>query len=271
MLSMHVAVTGASAGIGEAIVREYAARGAKVTLIARRKDRLDAITKDVGGETFSVVADLADVERACDWLALAEEALGPIDVLVNNAGVQNIEPTDTADVVSGEALLRLNVLTPLRLTRAVLPGMIARGTGTIVDLASMAALTPMPGMFYYNAAKGALGNASEGLRGELRGTGVHVMTVYPGPVDTDMGQRGFARYEKSLATKLSPVGNAAELARMIRRGVESRRARIIYPRSYGIVRWFPYLSRWFTARFSPPVLRALPEGSPKDQARVSNR
>jgi short-subunit dehydrogenase len=136
--------------------------------------------------------------------------------------------------------------------------MLARRSGCIVDVASMAALTPMPGMFYYNAAKAALGNASEGLRGELRGTGVHVLTVYPGPVHTDMGDRGLTRYEKSWATSLTPFGTSSELARMIRRGVARRTARIIYPRVYGIVRWFPNLSRWFTLRFSPPVKRELP-------------
>ena len=255
---MHVAVTGASAGIGEALVREYARIGAAVTLVARRKERLDQIAKEVGGKTHVVGADLSDPSRACDWLALAEEALGPIDVLVNNAGVQNIEPTDIANVEKGEELLRLNVFTPLRLTRAVLPGMIERRRGAIVDIASMAGLTPMPGMFYYNAAKGGLGNASEGLRGELRGTGVHVLTVYPGPVDTAMGQAGYTKYEPTLAARLSPVGTTDELARMIRRAVERRRPRIIYPRTYGIVRWFPYLARWFTARFSPPLRRELP-------------
>jgi short-subunit dehydrogenase len=250
---MHVAVTGASAGIGEALVRAYVRRGARVTLVARRKERLSQIAGEVGGETFVVAADLADVERAVDWIAPAEEALGPIDVLVNNAGVQIIEPAELSLPARTEELLRLNVHTPMRLTCAVLPKMLARKSGTIVDIASMAALTPMPGMFYYNAAKGGLANASEGLRGELRGTGVHVLTVYPGPVDTDMGRRGFERYEPTLSTRLSPVGTSEALAELICRAVERKKARIIYPRAYGIALWFPRLSRWFTARFSPPI------------------
>jgi short-subunit dehydrogenase len=252
---MHVVVTGASAGIGEAVAREFARHGAKLTLVARRKERLETLAKELGVETFVVAADLSDPENATAWLAEAEAALGPVDVLVNNAGVQNIEATDEADVPSGEALLRLNVFTPLRLVCALLPGMLARKSGTIVDISSMAGLTPMPGMYYYNAAKGGLGNASEGLRGELRGTGVHVLTVYPGPVDTAMAQAGYTKYEMTLAARLSPVGTTDELARMIRKGVASRRARIVYPRSYAIARWFPNLSRWVTARISPPVKR----------------
>ncbi len=176
-------------------------------------------------------------------------------MLVNNAGVQHIEPTDQCTPDRGEELLRLNVFTPLRLTRAVLPGMLARRSGTIVDVSSMAALAPVPGMFYYNAAKGALGNASEGLRGELLGTGVHVVTVYPGPVDTDMGRAGYAKYEPTLALRLSPMGTSEGLARLVLRAVDRRRARVIYPRLYAVALSYPRLARWFTARFSPPVKR----------------
>jgi short-subunit dehydrogenase len=255
---MHVAVTGASAGIGEAIVREFAKRGAKVTLVARRKDRLDAIAKEIGGETFVAEADLTQVETACDWIAPAEAALGPIDVLVNNAGVQIVEPAELTTADRGEELLRVDLFVPLRLTRHLLPAMIARGSGCIVDIASMAAFTPLPGMFYYNAAKGGLGNASEGLRNELRNTGVHVVTVYPGPVDTDMGRRGLEKYEKTLATSISPVGTSDELARLVCKAVARRKARVIYPRSMIVARWFPNLARWFTLRFAPPLKRALP-------------
>lgn len=255
---MHVAVTGASAGIGEALVHAWAARGASVTLVARRKERLDRIAAEVGGKTFVQTADLSLPERATDWIAPAEAALGPIDVLVNNAGVQTVEATAQASVESGEEMLRLNVFTPMRLTRAVLPGMLARRSGTIVDIASMAAFGPMPGMFYYNAAKGGLGNASEGLHGELLGTGVHVLTVYPGPVDTDMARRGFERYEKTLFTRLSPVGTTEGLARLILRGVERKKRRIIYPWAYSLALSYPRITRWFTARFSPPIVAQLP-------------
>lgn len=252
---MHVAITGASAGIGEAIAREFAQNGAAVTLIARRRERLDAIAKDVPGKSFVATADLCDVERSCDWIAPAEAALGPIDVLVNNAGVQIIGAADEVDLERCEEMLRLDLHTPLRITRTLLPGMIARRSGTIVDVSSMAALTPPPGMFYYNAAKAGLAVASEGLRGELRGTGVHVVTVYPGPVDTELERAGRVKYAPTLSAKLAPVGSATELARLVRRAVEKKRARVVYPRVYGITRYFPNLSRWFTSRFWPRTLR----------------
>ncbi|MFT3776634.1 MAG: SDR family NAD(P)-dependent oxidoreductase [Minicystis sp.] len=213
------------------------------------------MAREVSGKTFVQAADLSISEKATAWIAPAEEALGPIDVLVNNAGVQHIEPTELSVPEDGEMLLRLNVFTPMRLTRAVLPGMLARKRGTIVDISSMAALAPMPGMFYYNAAKGGIGNASEGLRGELLGTGVHVVTVYPGPVDTDMARKGYEKYEPTLAARLSPEGTTEGLARLILKAVDRKKARVIYPRTYAIALSFPRLARWFTARFSPPVKR----------------
>ncbi|MEJ7734468.1 MAG: SDR family NAD(P)-dependent oxidoreductase [Polyangiaceae bacterium] len=243
-------VTGASAGIGEAIAREYGRAGAALTLVARRKGNLDRIAAETGAETFVVEADLGDVEHATDGLAEAERRLGPVDVLVNNAGVQIIANAVDCDTKRCEDMLRLNVMTPMRLTRAVLPGMIARGRGAIVDVASMAALTPMPGMFCH--LEGGARHGPEAC-GELRHTGVHVLTVCPGPVETDMARRGYEIYEPTMAARYSPVGNASELARMIRRGVERRRARIIYPRAYAVALWFPRISRWVTARLSPPL------------------
>lgn len=250
---MHVAITGASVGIGEAMARAFAAKGASLTLIARRKEKLEALAKDLGPKVYVHELDLSQSDRATEWIAPAEKALGPIDVIVNNAGVQHVERVTDAVPEEGEKLLRLNVFTPLRIVRALLPGMIARKSGTIVDISSMCAVTPLPGMYYYNASKGALAVASEGLRGELRGTGVHVLTVYPGPIATDMGTTGLAKYESTWASKLSPMGTADELARMVVRGVEKKKARIVYPRSLAIALLFPRLSRWVTAISTPPL------------------
>lgn len=258
MSGLHVVLTGASSGIGHALAREYLRRGASLTLVARRADKLEELAKGNESRCHVVTANLADDAHACDWLDGAVSKLGDVDVLVNNAGVQIVAPTAGSSWDEGEKLLRLNVLTPMRLTLRVLPSMIARKTGTIVDISSMAALAPTPGMFFYNASKAAIAAASEGLRGELRGTGVHVMTVYPGPVRTELEARGRAAYQDSLAMRLfTPTGDAETLARKICNGVRSRRARIIYPGFYALTRHFPNLTRFLIDRLTPP-LRALP-------------
>ncbi len=255
---MHVLVTGASAGIGEAIAREFKKRGAALTLVARRKDRLEALAKELGEGVTVMGADLSDPHAAQAALDEAERSVGPVDVLVNNAGIQIIAAAAETDPDHGEELLDLNVATPLRLIRRVLPGMLERGRGTIVNVASMAALSPVPGMLYYNASKGGLANASEALRGELQGTGVNVLTVYPGPVHTDMGQKGIAKYEPSTTAGLAPWGTSEELAHLVARAVELGRARVIYPRSYAIALGFPNISRWFSLRFAPPLRASKP-------------
>lgn len=251
---VHVVVTGASSGIGEAIVREYGALGAKVTLVARRREQMEAITESVGGRTQVFVADLSDARKAASWLAEAQAAYGPVDILVNNAGVQIVDNFVATDEERAEQLLQLDLHSPLRLTRAVLPQMLARGSGTIVDIASLAAVAPTPGMVYYNAAKAGLAAASESLRGEIRGSGVHVVTVYPGPVETPMGRAGYAALERTAVAGASPQGTPDLLAKLVRRAVENRKARVIYPRIYTIVRHLPGPTRWLLDRFSPKVV-----------------
>jgi short-subunit dehydrogenase len=253
MQALHVAVTGASAGIGAAIVREYAAAGARVTLVARRRDLLEPLAASLASPGHVAIADLRDCDAATAWIPAAEAAHGPIDVLVNNAGVQIVGPSAATDLAAAEAMLTLDLVVPMRLCLAVLPGMLARGRGTIVNVASMAAIAPTPGMFYYSAAKGGLGAASEALRGELRRTGVHVLTVYPGPVATDMEVAGRARYEPGFIADRLPVGDPAVLARRLRRAAERRRPRLIYPRFYNLSRWFPTVTSWFLDSFTPAL------------------
>jgi short-subunit dehydrogenase len=258
---MHVVLTGASSGIGEALAREYLQRGASLTLVARRKAKLEDLARGEEGRCHVVEADLSDYEHAGDWVDGAVAALGPVDVLVNNAGAQIIGPTATTAWADGERLLRLNELSPLRLIARVLPDMLARQGGTIVDISSLAAIAPQRGMLYYNASKAALAAASESLRTELRGTGVHVMTVYPGPVRTAMeaAYRGAYQATRMTRTFLAPVGEVAVLARMIADGVESHRARIIYPRGYAWMWRFPDLTRFVLDHFAPPLSAEPPQ------------
>ena len=250
---MHVIVTGASSGLGAAMAVEFARAGADVTVVARRRKLLEELADGIETRTHVVDADLSDPDSVQGWLDGAVEALGPVDVLVNNAGMQIIGRTGQADVERGEMLLRLNVHTPFRLTRAVLPSMLERKAGCIVDVASMAALAPTPGMYYYNASKAALAAASEALRGELRGTGVHVVTVYPGIIPTDMGAKGLQKYDSNWALSLQPQGTPEGLAVRVRKAVDGRKSRVIYPAFNTMARWFPGTTRWVMDNLSPPL------------------
>jgi len=247
----HVVITGASSGIGAALVRELSAAGAKITLVARRKAMLEALAAELPGPTFVVTADLATLETG--WLSDAEAALGPIDVLVNNAGLQVIGPTDSVDIEKAEASIAVNLTAPLRLIHSVLPGMRERG-GTIVNITSLAALAPTPSMTWYNATKGGLAAASEALRGELLDSKVRVITVYPGIIhDTAMAQGGLDAYEGSWAVAMQPTSTAPKLAVVLRKAIERGKARVIYPKVNTVVRWLPATTRWLMDRFAPPV------------------
>lgn len=258
---MHVLLTGASSGIGEGMARVFAEAGYDLTLVARREAELARVAGSLPDGVRTVVRphDVARLEELDGLVEEAEAGLGPIDVLVNNAGVQIVAPTESVDPARGEQLFTVNVLAPFRLTHAALRRMIPRKRGAIVDIASLSALAPTPGMFHYSASKAALAAASESLRAEAKAHGVHVVTVYPGPITTPMAESAIAAYPKD-PTRGLPVGDTRTLARLVLAAVEKKRARVIYPRSYGVARMFPGITRVVMDRFSPRP-KALPSGS----------
>jgi short-subunit dehydrogenase len=250
-----VVITGASSGIGAALARHAFALGAKVTLVARRKDLLLALAAESRQPVHVVQADLSGEDEVTSWVAGAEAVLGPIDVLINNAGVQIVGPFTQAPWAEVKQLIAVDLLAPLQLSQHVVRGMLQRGSGTLVDVSSMAALAPTPGMAFYNAAKGGLGGASEGLRAELAPHGVHVVTVYPGPVRTAMEGAAREKFEPSLAMRLfAPSGEADVLARLVFDAVARRRARVIYPRFNAAAWHFRSVVRWLVDRFAPGLV-----------------
>lgn len=182
-------ITGASSGVGAALAQQLAAGGAVVGLIARRRDRLEAVLADCrrhspGSQMW--VADLADT-AAIDGLALeAWDDLGGIDVLVNNAAIPKRRTVAELDPAAVEAVMRVNFFAPMRLTLAVLPGMLARGDGVIVNVSSMGGRLGIIHETAYCASKFALCGWSESMAVDLHGTGVSVKLIEPGPVDTEI-------------------------------------------------------------------------------------
>jgi short-subunit dehydrogenase len=253
MNGQHVVVTGASAGIGRALARAFAAEGCKLTLVARRRPELEALAATLDVQTRVVVHDLGDPAAAAAFLPDAEQALVPVDVLVNNAGLQVVGRTHGIDVEAAERTVVTNLLSPLRLVHAVLPGMLARNRGAIVNVASVAALAPTPGMTWYNAGKAGLAAASEALRGELRGTGVRVLTVYPGIIaDTDMAKAALDKFHgDTLAVRMQPTGTAEQLAAIVVRATKRGSARVIWPRMNTLARHLPAATRWAMDAFTP--------------------
>lgn len=243
----HVAITGASSGLGAALAREFSRAGAKVTLVARRRNELERLARELPGESFVAAHDLADPSRAAGWIADAETALGPIDILISNAGFLTLGPVASFDPEEGERMINVNMLTPARLMRAVLPAMIARGRGTIVNVTSVAAFVTIPGWAYQAASKAGSATFSEALSTEVAGTGVHVMTAYPGMTDTPMTQAGLDAYGRKGLVSRIPLGDAATFARKLRAAVERRDTRFIYPGFYAFARWFPSIARWLAA------------------------
>lgn len=185
----RVLVTGASSGIGAELAERFAAAGAVVGICARRADRLEAVLERCrkrAPESRMWVCDLAETDQVDELARLAKRALGGIDVLVNNAGVPKRKHVRALDARTVESLIRINYLSPIRLTLALLPEMLERGSGLIVNISSVAAVLSSPGEAAYDASKAALSVFSEAMAIDLWETGVRVLIAYPGVVDTEL-------------------------------------------------------------------------------------
>jgi 3-oxoacyl-[acyl-carrier protein] reductase len=179
-----VLVTGASRGIGLAVARRFHSEGARVGLVARDSDRLRAVTAELGG-SFAVAADVAEQRECVRAVDEIEQALGPVDVLVSNAGILRRGFVSEVRVQDFEDSYRVNVGAALWLTQRVLPGMREREYGRIVLVASELGLFGGPSYASYCTSKFALVGLAEVLWHELTGSGVHAFAVCPGDVRTD--------------------------------------------------------------------------------------
>jgi len=185
----RVLITGGSSGIGAGLAVAFAEAGATVGVAARRHDRLAEVVelcrvRSPGSTRWTV--DLSD-PAAVDRLAQqAVDELGGVDILVNNAGIPKRRHVTALDPGTVEAVMAINYLSPVRLTLALLPHMLERGSGTIVSVASVAATLSPPGESAYSASKAALSVFSESMAVDLWSTGIKVAVVYPGVVDTEL-------------------------------------------------------------------------------------
>ena len=185
----RVLITGASSGLGAALARQLAARGAVVGLVARRRDRLGEVLADcrhTSPESAMFVADLADTSALGDLALLAWDALGGIDVLINNAAMPKRRSVVALDPGEAEDVMRVNFFAPMRLTLALLPRMLARGSGMIVNVSSVGGRLGIIHEAAYCASKFALCGWSEAMAVDLHDTPISVKLIEPGPVDTEI-------------------------------------------------------------------------------------
>ena len=176
-----VLVTGASSGFGAAIARRYAAEGARVVAAARRVDRIEELAAAAGGRVLPIVLDVRDGDAVRRAVADLPDEYARIDVLVNNAGLaKGLEPAHRTDLADWDEMLDTNCRGLVHCTHAVLPGMVERGRGHVVNLGSVAATYPYPGGNVYGATKAFVRQFSLNLRSDLHGTGVKVTCIEPG-------------------------------------------------------------------------------------------
>jgi NADP-dependent 3-hydroxy acid dehydrogenase YdfG len=186
-----VAITGASSGIGEATALACAQAGAAVALAARRGDRIDRLAAQIagdGGRALAVEADVSDEQQASAFVARANDELGRLDVLVNNAGTMLLGPITGAPTEEWRRMIDVNVYGVLYCTHAALPLMIAQGGGHIVNVSSVAGRVARQGSGVYNLTKFGVGAFSESLRQEGVALGVRVTLIEPGAVATELAE-----------------------------------------------------------------------------------
>lgn len=222
-----VVITGASSGIGRATALEMARRGANVVLGARRAEKLAEVASECRALGAGATAVVTDVTRVDDCRRLVE-SVPHVDVLVNNAGFAVFDSVAEADSAVMREMIDTNYFGAVYATQAVLPQMIARRSGTIVNVASICGIMGYARMAGYCASKFALVGFSEALRDEVIGKGVHVALVCPGTTESEFFLRADAR-KMPAASRLVPAVSSEEVARAVCDAAEDGRFRRVLP------------------------------------------
>jgi hypothetical protein len=255
-----VMITGASSGIGLEMARVVAPRCRRLVLVARREERLTALRDELLKlrPDLSVTVRLCDLSDASQTASLAAEC-GDLDVLINNAGVGDMSLFERADETRLCAMMELNMTSLVRLTRAALPGMLARKRGGILNVSSGFGLSYLPGFAVYVGTKHFVTGFTESLRAELRGTGVTVTQVCPGPVATEFEQN-IGNFTGHKAPSLIEI-SAARCAKVAIRGLDRKRGMVVPGLAVGLslllVQFTPRpVVRWVVALLGGALRRA---------------
>ena len=216
-------ITGASAGLGAEFARQCAARGDELVLVARRRDRLDALAAELGGKPQVIDADLSEPGAASQLMGQVDRLGFAVDTLINNAGFGLVGRFAALPLERQREMIGLNVRTLTELAHLVLPGMIERRRGAVLNVASTAAFQPGPHFAVYFATKAYVLSFTEALHQELKGTGIKVSALCPGPTATEFG--GVAGFKSARFNRFA--ADAADVVRAGLRGLDRNKAVVI--------------------------------------------
>ncbi len=237
-----IIVTGASSGIGAALVRQFAKQGANVVMAARRGEKLDELVVELQALPGRRVAVAADLQKTADCQRLIDGTLaifGRVDILINNAGLGHRSLLSSMPISDAETMLDTNLLAPLRLIQLVLPQMRLQKSGQIVNVSSIVGQRPLPRSGFYCATKTALNFVTRSLRMELRGSGISIATLYPGMTATDFHE---ATLGSQRPRRIWGGVSADKVARVTARAIGRRKSEI-YVTWYDFI--FTHLNRLF--------------------------
>lgn len=213
-----VLVTGATAGIGAAVARRFAAAGARLVVVGRRADRLDALAKALDTPVHPLALDVSDRKAVAEAIASLPPRFAGIGVLVNNAGLaQGLSGAQDADIDDWERMIDTNIKGLAYMTRAVLPGMVSRDAGHVVNIGSVAGSYPYPGGNVYGGTKAFVAQFTLNLRSDLLGTRVRATCVEPGMTETEFSLvrfKGDAARSEQIYAGADPM-SADDLAEVV--------------------------------------------------------
>ena len=250
-----VLITGASSGFGADAAEEFARQGCTVVLAARRMDRLTALAEQIrsrGGQAFAVSLDVSEQSQIDDAIQTVLDHFGHIDILFSNAGTGRLNWLETLDpVVDIDLQLDVNLRGLIQVTRAVLPSMLARRSGTIINMSSVAGLIAAPMYSIYAATKYGIRGFNDALRRECIPFGIHVCGIYPGPASTEFGQH--PGNDSAIKKNIKPPSwlymSSAYVARQTVNLARHPRRSLVIPWWFGpliaIDTLFPGLVDWF--------------------------
>jgi short-subunit dehydrogenase len=248
-----IIITGASAGVGAACARAFAAQGANLVLVARGQQGLDLIEEELSTQTrvLTVAMDVSDTEQCLALFVKAEREFGRIDVLVNNAGMHSRGNLDKISPIDVGAMVDINLRAPMMLSCAVVPYLRQAGSGAIVMIGSLAGMAPLQGAATYSGTKAGLRAFAYALADEMRDTGIYVGVVSPGPIDTGFIMDEIDNVEDIVFSQ--PMSSADEVADAVLRIAAGDTLEIPMPAASGRMMNLAYLFPWLRRYLRPKL------------------